>query len=139
MVVCFLIVLFLDFLKKIINGTRWLYIKTTGGLLLLLQNKKLEKVAVYPDILVIIRHYVLIMKKMIRAKIKKIKNLKFICSHTMNPDSQTNGQRDRERKKYGKILFLKKIFLKSPFVNSLQLWLGTLSYHYTKIKLKFKS
>ena len=39
----------------------------------------------------------------------------------------------RERKKFGKILFLK-----IPFFNSLYLWTGTLCYHHTKMKLKFK-
>ena len=39
----------------------------------------------------------------------------------MGPDSQTNEQRERERerKKFGKILFFKNIFLKIPFINSL--------------------
>ena len=88
-------------------------------------NKKVEQVAVYfgstccPTAL-----YMLNMKKMMRAEI--------ICPHGPR-DSQANGQRDRERKKFGKILFLK-----IPFINSLYLWTGILCYHHTKMKLKFK-
>ena len=58
----------------------------------------LEKVAVYFWSTAL---YVLNMKKMITAEIKKIKNLK----NSFAPNSQANGQRDRERKKFGKILF----------------------------------
>ena len=48
------------------------------------------------------------MKKRIGAEIKKIKNLKFICP--MGQDSQTNGQRDGVRKKFGKNLFFENSF-----------------------------
>ena len=54
------------------------------------------------------------MKKMIRAEIKKIKNLQ----NSFAPDSQKNGQRDRERRKFGKILF-EKDFLNILLFNSL--------------------
>ena len=36
----------------------------------------------------------------------------------MGPDSQRNGQKDQEKKKFGKILFLKNIFLKIFLINS---------------------
>ena len=35
-----------------------------------------------------------------------------------NSDSQRNGQKDQEKKKFGKILFLKNIFLKIFLINS---------------------
>ena len=53
--------------------------KTTGGLLVLLQNKKIEKVAVYfLSTCCSTAFNMLNMKKMIRTEIKKIKNLKLI-------------------------------------------------------------
>ena len=80
--------------------------KTTGGLLVLLQNKK---VAVYFwSTCCTTALYMLSMKKRIGAEIKKIKNLKFICP--MGQDSQRNGQRDRERKKFGKKFFFENSF-----------------------------
>ena len=83
--------------------------KTTGGLLVLLQNKKVEKVPVYFwSTCCITALYMLSMKKRIGAEIKKIKNLKFICP--MGQDSQTNGQRDGVRKKFGKNLFFENSF-----------------------------
>ena len=46
---------------------------------------------------------------MIRAEIKKIKNLNLIPP--MDPDSQRNGQRDRERERnLGKYIFLNQFF-----------------------------
>ena len=48
------------------------------------------------------------MKKRIGAEIKKIKNLKIICP--MGQDSQTNGQRDGVRNKFGKNLFFENSF-----------------------------
>ena len=83
--------------------------KTTGGLLVLLQNKKVEKVPVYFwSTCCTAALYMLSMKKRIGAEIKKIKNLKFICP--MGQDSQTNGQRDGVRKKFGKNLFFENSF-----------------------------
>ena len=78
--------------------------------------------------------YMLNMKEMIRAEIKKIDNLwKWFAP----ADSQTNGQRDRMRKKFGKRLFLKRYFGNSFY--SIHFSCGLVPYHQTKIKLKFKS
>ena len=125
MVVRFLIAIFLDFLEKNKNGKIVIMHESNWRLTSVVTNKKVEQVALYfgstccPTALCMLN-----MKKMMRAEI--------ICPHGPR-DSQANGQRDRERKKFGKILFLK-----IPFINSLYLWTGTLCYHHTKMKLKFK-
>ena len=44
--------------------------------------------------------HMLNMKKMIRAEIKKIKNLKFICPGPRQPDKWTKGQSEQNLGKY---------------------------------------
>ena len=72
--------------------------KTTGGLLVSLQNKKVEKVAVYFwSICCTTALYMLSIKKMIRSEIKKNENLKFICPHGSRQPKKWKKGTERER------------------------------------------